>query len=402
MPKKKKKGDIENTAPSVRELVKMMNKDLGFEALRLANEVESTFLIRRPCGIFSLDLATAGGLPAGTMCKIGGAEGLGKNYLADLYMAENQRIFGQKSKVFIVTSEYPFDKLRARDNGFEVALTKRELEQLEISLGRDLEKEERKALSSQTGEVVLIHGLTMNKALQAILRLLESNLFHIGLIDSVDSLIPEEMQDRDVGDGRVGGSSAIVMSDFMKRFHYVIGKNRKTLLLALGQARANIPRPGSMAFTRNVVNDPYAAKHAHAGKIVLSNGGPIRDSKSGPQVGKVIRWSIEKGKAGFHDGVKGELNYRYASGVDHFADFVEVAKVYMPKGGPYYSIPTSNGEVKVLGVEAMADHFRKNPNDMEYVKSWIYKEEGIAYMYDEDEETAGGQGRKKASKKGGR
>ena len=388
----------EDRPATVRELVNKLNKDLGFEGLQLASEAEGTFLVRRPCGIFSIDLATAGGLPAGTMCKIGGQEGLGKNYLADLYMRENQRIHGKESKLFIVSSEYPFDKLRARDNGLMISLTKKEIEQFEKSLKRELSKDEKKALRNQIGEIVVIQGLSMDETLETILELLKSNLFHIGLVDSMDSLIPEEQQDRDIGDARVG-TAAGVQTDFMKRFHYAIGKNRRTLLLTLGQARANIPTTGR-AFTKTVVNDPYAVKHGLAGKIVLSNGGPIRDTQSGPIMGKTIRWDIQKGKAGFHDGIRGEIQYRYETGVDLLRDFVETAKGYIPRGGAYYTIPTEHDTVRVNGLDAVAEHFRNNPNDMEYVRHWIYEQKGIAYMYDETEDKAGAgrPGGKKARK----
>jgi RecA/RadA recombinase len=397
----KKKNSKEEVPATVPELVNLLNKQLGFEGLRLAKDMEGTFLVRRPCGIFSIDLATAGGLPAGTMCKIGGAEGLGKNYLADLYMAQNQHIHGNDSKVFIVSSEYPYDKLRGRDNGFRIALSKKEVARLEESLKRPLGKEEKSALSSQVGEVVLVHGLTLDETMETVLRLLESNLFHIGLIDSIDSLIPQEQQNRNIGDPKPG-SSAMVQTDFMKRFHYVIGKNRKTLLLALGQARANMQMGGGSGAPKNTVNDPYSVKHGQAGKIILSRGGTLREGEKGPKIGKLIRWTIDKGKAGFHDGVSGEFDYLYASGADIYKDFVETVKQYIRRAGPYYYIPNEDGEeLRVQGLAEMAGYFKDNPEQVEHIKAWIYREKGIAYTYHEEEQAGTSRPRgKKAGKKG--
>lgn len=392
---------MEERPTDIRELVNMLNKDLGFEGLKLAVEAEGTFLVRRPCGIFSLDLATAGGLPAGTMCKIGGAEGLGKNYLADLYMGQNQRIHGDKSQIFIVSSEYPYDKLRGRDNGFQVALSPKEIDKLEESLGRTLAKEEKKALGSQVGEVILVHGLTMNETLKTVLKLLESNFFHIGLIDSIDSLIPEEQRGRDIGDAKVGASAG-VQTDFMKRFHYAIGKNRRTLLLTLGQARANIPKTSwvSPGAPSNVVNDPYSVKHGQAGKIILSHGGVLREVDRGPKVGKVIRWTIEKGKAGFHDGLSGEFDYRYKTGVDLHKDFIETIKGCVRRAGPYFYVPTVDGEeVRVQGLAELSDYYKQNPEAVQATKDWVYRERGIAYTYDEEQARTSGQGRKETRKK---
>jgi RecA/RadA recombinase len=398
--KKKEKVDPPKT---VQELVNMLNKKLGIDAIKLAKDIEGTYLIRRPCGIFSIDLATAAGLPAGTMNKIGGAEGLGKNYLADLYMSECQRLYGDKAKIFIASSEYPYDKLRGRDNGFRIALTPHEVDQLEASLERGLEDEERKELLAQTGEILLIQGLDMEKTLESVLNCLESNLFHVGLIDSMDSLIPEEQQDRDIGDPRLG-SSAIVQTDFMKRFHYAIGKSRKTMLLTLGQARANISTGGGLVKTKTKVNDPHAVKHGLVGKITLGRGDYIRQSgESGARIGKVIRWVIEKGKAGFHEGPGGELNYYYATGIDKAQDFVDTAKQYIPRRGRYIDIPVSDGTTEVVGsLDEFKQYVLDHPEEVEFIKHRIYEQKEIAYSYVEVNKGAGRQGRKKASKKAGR
>lgn len=387
---------------NIRELVNMMNKEFGFQAVKLATEIEGTYLVRRPCGIFSIDLATAGGLPAGTMNKIGGAEGLGKNYFADMYLAQCQRIYGDAARMFIVSSEYPYDKLRARDNGVRIALTRDEVEQLESSLDHELTKEEKTELTSQTGEIVMVQGLSMDKTLAAVLEFLESDFFHIGLVDSMDSLLPEEQEERLLGDPKVG-SAAIVQTDFMKRFHRAIGRVRKTMLLTLGQARANIPRPGQRSWTANKVNDPYAVKHGLVGKIVLSSGGYIQPVPKGPRIGKVIRWTIEKGKAGFHDGVFGEVDYIYKDGVDKIKDFVEVAKKYVKRAGKYYELPTSDGgTTRVIGLEGFAEYARNNPDEVEYIKGQIYVDNEIAYSHHEVKKRTGRQGRKATSKKAGR
>jgi RecA/RadA recombinase len=403
MSKKGDKGKKEKAEPpkTIQELVNMLNKKLKTDAIKLAKDIEGTYLVRRPSGIFSIDLATAAGLPAGTMNKIGGAEGLGKNYLADLYMAECQRLYGNNAKIFIASSEYPYDKLRGRDNGFRIALTPEEVDQLEASLDRELGKDERKELLSQTGDIVLLHGLDMEQTLESVLQCLESNLFHIGLIDSIDSLIPREQQDRDIGDPRVG-TAAMVQTDFMKRFHYAIGKARKTMLLALGQARANIPSGGRLPQNapRDRVNDPYAVKHGLVGKIRLSRGEFIKENDR--KVGKVIRWTIEKGKAGFHEGPTGQLDYRYATGVDKMQDFVDTAKNYVPRRGRYIDIPTSKGETHTVGsLDEFKQYAIDNPDEVEFIKGWIYEQRGITYSYVEVAKAAGRQGRKKAGKKAG-
>jgi len=391
------------TDPRVKALVSEINNELGYDAVKLSSQTEGTYLLRRPCGIFSLDLATKGGLPAGTMVKIGGAEGLGKNYLANCYIAECQRIYGKDARIFIVVGEYPYDKLKARDDGVRIALTKKELARFEQGLRRKLSDEEKKELMSETGEFVLVEGLSQDKSLATVLELLESDLFHVGLVDSMDSLLPENEEERDVGDDLVG-ASAKVQTAFMKRFYRAIGFSRRTLLLTLGQARANIPRGNMPVRTPNKVNEAYAVKHGQAGKIILRQGDFIK--KSDIKVGKVIRWGIEKGKAGFHDGPSGELVYYYDSGVDKIADSVEVLKNHIERAGAWYYIHDENGEeLKFQGLDQLKSYLFSHPEVRRMLEQWVYDKEEIAFVHhevDKEEKTgkkASKQGRKKGRKK---
>lgn len=388
------------TDPRIKALCTELNKKLEYEALKLSSEVEGTYLLRRPSGIFSLDLATAGGLPAGTMVKIGGIEGIGKNYLANCYIAECQRLYRDEVRIFLVSGEYPYDKLKARDDGVRIALTRKEVERFEEGLKRPLAPEEKKELTSETGEIVLVQGLSQDKALATVIDLLESDLFHIGLIDSMDSLLPEEQEERDLGDPKVG-SSAQVQTDFVKRFYRAIGRSRKTLLITLGQARANIPTSGGMPVRqkKNRVNDPYAMKHAHAGKIVLSQGDFLKE-KGGRRIGKVLRWVLEKGKAGFHDGPTGEMEYYYRTGVDKIADAVEVLKQHIERRGAWYYIHDKDGEeLKFNGLDKLKDYLFSNPDVREMLQDWVYEKEEIAFIHHEVEKTTSNQGRGKGRKK---
>jgi hypothetical protein len=333
------------------------------------------------------------------MVKIGWQEGLGKNYLADCYLSECQRIYGNDAKLFIITAEYPYDKLRARDNGVRIALTRDEVDSLEASLHRKLDADERKELMSQTGEIILTHGLGMEESLETVLKCLDSDLFQIGLVDSMDSLLPAVQEERDIGDPKVA-ASAIVQTDFMKKFHKVIGRVRRTLLLTLGQARANIPTAGARVFKTARVNDPWAVKHGLAGKVTLTPGGPIKDGKR--QIGKIINWQIEKGKAGFHDGPTGSLEYFYSSGVNKLKDFVEVAKGYVERRGAYYYLSSelTGGQAKQLkGLDELSIYFRNNPEKMESVQRYIYEQANITCMHNENEKKASRQGRAQAGKK---
>ena len=97
MAQKPKKGKKRMTeADLIRRVTKVTR---GAVALTAADKTETPHFVRRPFGIAQLDKELAGGLPGGSLCQLHGIQAIGKNATAFSMIAENQRLYGEKSRV---------------------------------------------------------------------------------------------------------------------------------------------------------------------------------------------------------------------------------------------------------------------------------------------------------------
>lgn len=375
---KKKEAD-----PNIKEDLIAIMKKLGGKAM-LASQSNSLYLVRRPCGIFSIDLATSGGLAAGTLAEISGPEGSGKNYLANQYIRKVQSNYGEASRVFIAVTEYVYDKLFARACGVSVALSDVEIDMLEEASGCKFLAGERKAMKTQVGEVLLIEGLSSEDTLQAVLDCLKEGCFHIGVIDSIGALVPLIEAEKDVGDKMKVACRASLQTEFMDKFYFSMGALKRTLLLALNQVRVQIGAYSPKGKMGPTYKPPEACaiKHGLAARIELSPGARIFASTNDRiPIGKTIRWEITKGKIGFHEGARGELLYNYEKGIDLFDDFINVAILFAVRSGAYYSFPALTGDEKFQGRDEFYTYFQEHPDKVEEAKRIIMQTKGVAYKW---------------------
>jgi recombination protein RecA len=125
----------------------------------------------------------------------------------------------------------------------------------------------------------------------------------------------------------------MVITQFMHRVHAALirpdsqGRPNTTTIIVINQYRDNV--------TAGPYENPlkeaggWALKHGKLIDVYLYNGSKI-NIKQGPeyiQVGKEIRWSLLKGKAGCHEGIKGQYNFYfgergYILGVDYIDDLL--------------------------------------------------------------------------------
>jgi recombination protein RecA len=393
------KKETETKLP-LRELVRRINKSLNFEAVKLATEADNDYIVRRPCGIFSIDLHTAGGLPAGTMVEIAGPEGAGKNLLADMYIAHGQQLYGKDFKCFIVTTEYKYDKLRARQNGVHIALSPAEIDHIEQAQGIAFSKTERQEMQNQIGEFLLIEGGPAENMLDAAIALLRHGEIHIGVIDSLAMLVPEAEAAKDIDEKAQIGARASLQTKFMNKLHNCINSS-KTLLIGLNQVRAPIGYTGRYV-PQYKLSEAFSVKHGLAGRIEVTSGKKIL-SKDEIQIGKEIRWSITKGKAGFHEGPAGILDFYFDSGIDVMADLFETIKPYYKQSGGWYELSIGVPEVqKFHGEKKAIEYLRNNPAIVARIKDYLYKEKDVVFLHkepiDEKQEEAGSTRGRKNSK----
>jgi len=350
----------------------------GRARLKRASEVVMPYyILRRPCGIIALDVATGGGLPAGGLVEIIGRDGCCKSYLLNRYMRRQQEIFGRNCFLAVDMTEMQYDKTFAKMHELRVALSEIEIEREQDLQGREFTEDELAYARDQVGEFFVGIGNSAEDLYDLVLAQVASMLYNIIGIDSWGSLLTKEEDKKGMHDKTRGGS-AKVNTEFLRRFHAAMlsedeeGMPNLTTVIGVNQWRERMGPGGGLN-----IQGGYALKHGKFVSIKLTAHSPIWRNAKGEisigksdddggkkatktQVGKVIRWKLLKGKAGCHDGPEGEFHYYYATGVDTDRDLIITAQkcaVVITKGSWL-----SFGKLKAQGVDNWVKRLDAEPD----------------------------------------
>lgn len=337
-----------------------------------ANTV-SPFKLRRPTGILSLDVALGGGFPAGGGCQIAGPDGVGKNALCHQTIAQVQRLYGKDSAIAWVCTEFPLDKPFAQLFGVVVPLSDDEIELENRARRKDgrgkLSKAQIADMQRELGTFMIIETGTSAKRLEAAVGLVETNLFQLIVVDSVAAILTEARDAKQLDEEPQQSSEARLVTEFQKKlwgaYTPVDGIPNWTTMLVINQVRANRTQFGHAREWK--VGGANALKHGKLGDVWLLKGEPIMGSKADDgddddddddgkkkggkkRIGKQIRWEIAKGKAGFHEGPNGVVDYHFDSGFQVEKNAVDTAissGVLRRRDGksPVYDFVDADGEV---------------------------------------------------------
>jgi RecA/RadA recombinase len=300
-----------------------VNDGAGRQIVGFASEAHSTSLLRRPCFITDIDIATGGGLPAGGPVQIAGPEASGKTYLAMLYMLVHQILYGEASSLLYVCTETAgFDFKRAAKMGLKVGLPLGyvpEIQDIRAQRGQALLTEaEIYALMQKVGELMIVQTHTGEEALDAVLHGVQQKLFGIIVVDSLSNILPEANADKELDEENKRAAHATLMTNFVKQYTPLInhfGDPNFTTLIGIAQARSNAKKAQAGAKGRNMrdwdVPIAWAWKHAVLQNILIWNGQRMEKQhhKVKSIIGKEVHWAISKGKAGAHEHVNGGYNF---------------------------------------------------------------------------------------------
>lgn len=345
-------------------LIKKTNDSAKRTVIAFAEDVPNAYMLRRPTGILELDRDLAGGFPAGTLNVISGPEGAGKTMLMYRTMAMQQRIFGDACMLGLAPIESRVDHFFMRMCGVKVAVPDAIIDQRQDELSRLqlplLSKDEIKGLKHKVGEFVLTNESTMEGTLDQVLRMVEANIFQVIGIDSFSASQPgAEATVDSLGDSFQQGAAASVLTRFQKRLSPCFAGLDKdanmTTLLGICQVRANRERSHASPFMQKFIapytpSIPYAIRHCMTVSLLVYPGEKIKEGgKKGKkeQVGKVLKWRTEKGRAGLHEGIMGEVDYEFDGGVDTIASVFSCALsagILVEKGG-IFSAVSHRGEM---------------------------------------------------------
>ncbi len=401
-PTKKNKTD----APLDRKLeidglIASVNKQFGGKAvLRQGKDISNVFMLRRPTGITTLDLAIGGGLPAGGLTQIIGKYSSGKSYLVNRIMAKAQETYGEDFAGSANMTEQRYDKWFAKGScGLRIAYSDEEIEilrRINIEQGRpDFTEENLTWFRDQVGYFTEVVGSTAEEILEIACQQVESNLFQIILIDSFGALLTKaEAEAEDGLDQKHYGGAAGVVTAFMHRLHAALnlpdkyGRPNMTTIIGINQYRDNVGkdaqwRPMKVAGGNALAHGKLLDIHIEQGTKIKHALGP----KDFAIVGKEINWEILKGKAGCHDGGKGTYKFYfgehgYGFGVDIYSDLLVAglnAEV-VEQSGAWYSY---NGERLGQGAANVATNLFNNPDLLQKIRLDIFKKAGLNFIIKE-------------------
>jgi len=346
----------------MRGLVGQINKSAEHPIMAFAADVPNTYELRRPSGIMQLDIDTGGGLPAGTLCYIGGPDGAGKTFLTLRYMYMHQRLYGDQAAIAYGISEGGFDFRRAINMGLKIAVPDEIIEQWNTERQNrgfvPYTQEEWLGFKEQLGEFMLIRGATGEELMEAILASIKSKLFGIVALDSISAILPAADAGKDFEDPNKVAARASLVTNFMTKFCPLIagvyGPNYTTTIFT-SQVRANQQKSQAPSYMQKYLKDwsvtgAHMARHTKSIDINVWNGEKIEKTISGEKrrVGKVSKYELVKGKHGTHEGISGEFQFFYE---DQLPKGVDDIDTIMVEGMRHGVIVEKSGQVAIIKPE---------------------------------------------------
>jgi recombination protein RecA len=378
-----------------------INKQFNGKAvLRQGEEITNVFMLRRPTGVTSLDLAIGGGLPAGGLTQIIGKYSSGKSYLCNKIMATAQETYGEDFAGAACMTEQRYDKYFAKKHcGLRVACSDEEIavhQHGALRVGGEMFTEDNiKWFKDQVGYFTEAVGSTAEELLEIACQQVESNLFQVLLIDSFGALLTKaEAEAEDGLEQKHYGGAANVITAFMHRLHAALnlpdkyGRPNMTTVIGINQYRDNVGRDAQ--YRPMKVAGGNALAHGKLLDIHIEQGSKIWHQLSGNdkvQVGKEINWEIMKGKAGCHDGGRGTYKFflgehGYGFGVDIYSDLLVAGleTEVIEQSGAWYSY---KGERLGQGAANVATHLYQNPVLIQQIRTEIFKKAGLNFIIKE-------------------
>jgi RecA/RadA recombinase len=363
-----------------------------------AEKSQTPFILRRPTGIISIDLALKGGWPAGGISEIAGQEGVGKNALCWQTIYEVQKIYGEDSCIGWCWTEYPIDKSFGQLFGAVVPMSDKEIKientaRKRMGL-RKLSPAEIKMRKRSLGEFIIIDKGNTEKRFDALVEMVRSNLFQIIVVDSVAAVLTEVQDSASLEEEPQQSSEARLITRLQQKLWGAYqtptyGDVNSTTILVINQARAN--RSTAKYKKAWKVGGAFALRHGKLTALLLERGSEIPKDKTKTKEGNEIKWNLSKGKARCHDGPRGVIKYFYHTGYNLYEDLVHTAKRVglLTKSGKLYTLVNNDGEVIEHlegGTEGIIKRAIMDTKWAEALYKSILTKEGIVCLYRLDSE----------------
>ena len=393
MAKRKTAARKKVEGPSRREVITDLKATInkrykGRGVMMSGDEYEAPFLVlRRPSGLIELDIACGGGLPAGGLSELIGKTASGKTTLMNQYFRMQQQLQGEETMLAIGMTEHKFDKGHAKFNcGVALPMNRREITAYEKTYRRVLTEVERLKMVEEIGIFEEIGADIVDTLYEIILDCVESGKLDIIGIDSWGAVLTKVAQEAEM-DARIPGGAALINTMFVNKISGLFavpqdGQMNYTTVLGINQYREKIGgkrnmRAGDM--TNMSVQGGNALKHLKLLSIYLDSAALWKEVKGkNVRVGKKIKWTIYKGKAGCHDGAAGEFNLIYGKGLDiEGANMMAAMQrgIIVASGSWLSLVDSSDGTVilKSQGKARMAADLAADPDIHEWMRDEVFR-----------------------------
>lgn len=354
--------------------------------------VTSEDVLSLPTGSFLLDQATGvGGYPFGRIVELFGPESCGKSTSAlhAIAAAQNPDInpTGVSETCMYIDYEHDFDIAYARKLGVDINLDK----------------------------LIYIQPDTFEEGMTCALPFIKEGLVRVVVVDSVAAMLPADDQPElaksspSVGQAKQPMTQARLMANMLRQLRPVIS-NTGVVMIFLNQTSEVIdltPYGSRMKFKKISTPGGRRLKFYSALRVefrpIGGIKGRVRDLTTGQTIDQVVATKVKatvvknKVSAPFH---KAEFIIRYGVGIDDVLSMVHcgISRSLIMKNRSVYVLHTalspSKDQLQLVGVNAVADYFRQNPDKMlilrKAVKGLIDKERGqetqVETIIDDDDD----------------
>lgn len=391
----KKGGKAVLTRTEIRDAQRQrINANFKAPVIQSADEFENVFLVRRPTGITSLDLSIAGGLPAGGLTEFIGASSVGKDYLVNRVVANLQTTYGKDAAVCFCMTEMHYDKRYAKKCGVRVALTKKEILELEQSLERKFTPDEMLWAQDHIGTIDEVTAGNAEQLLEIAAQVIQTNTYQVVVINSIGALLTkaEETAEGGLEDKHYSGAANTITA-FCHRMHMglnhrdALGQSNLTTVIGINQYRDNVGRDAKYNPMKAAGGNAW--KHAQLLSIGLRAGTKLKATVNGvtENIGKEINWEIRKQKAGGHDGAKGMYPFYFDEHGYHFGaevhqDLITMAVRFgiVVQAGSWLSYEGDGYSLKSQGKEAFAHAIAGTEGAFDHLKAKVFQASGVHFL----------------------
>lgn len=282
----------------LQETLKEIEKSFGKGAIMKLGERPEINVDVIPSGSLLIDEALGvGGYPKGRIIEIFGPESSGKTTLALHAIAECQKKGGQAA---FVDAEHAIDPIYAKNLGINI------------------------------DELLLAQPDSGEQALEIVVRLAESGVIDLIVVDSVAALVPEAELSGEMGDNQVG-LQARLMSKAMRKLAGVLNKAECSVIF-INQLREKV---GIIYGNPEVTSGGRALKFYASIRLDIRRGEAIKQGSK--LIGNQAKIRIVKNKVA-PPFASCEIDIIYGKGISKIGEILElsVQRGFIKKAGSWY------------------------------------------------------------------